>query len=63
MSLKGLESKVQGPIWIDLKQIESWSSIIPWSLAWLLVLQIMSFPFSTVCWYEPIDFPSKIDAM
>ncbi len=52
------------PIWTDLKQIESLSWTVPWSLASFLVLPIRRSPFSTVFWsFEPIDFPSKTGAM
>jgi len=41
---------VQGPnsedsIWTHLNQIESLSGSLPWTLACILVLRIMSFPF------------------
>jgi len=35
-------------VWTHLKQIESLSWAIPWFIAWLLVLQIRSSPYSTI---------------
>ncbi len=46
-----------------MKQIEFLSWSVPGSLAWFLVLQIRSSPFSTVFRSEPIDFPSKTGAI
>ncbi len=57
----------QGPgsnfLGTNLDWFESLSWTVPWSLAWFLVLQIRSSPFSTVFWSEPIDFPSETGAM
>jgi hypothetical protein len=33
-----------------------------WTLAYILVLQTMSFPFSFIFWSRPIEFPSKMMA-
>ncbi len=46
-----------------VKKIESLSWTVPGSVAWFLVLQIQSSPFSTVFWSEPNDFPSKRGAI
>jgi len=50
------------PIWTHLKQIESLSSTMPWTLACILVLQIMSSALKFIFIFfefHPIDFPSK----
>jgi len=47
----------------NLKQIESLSWTVPWSLAWFLILQVRRSPFITVFWSQPIDFPSKTGAI
>jgi hypothetical protein len=31
-----------------------------WTLAYILVLQTMSFPLSSIIWFGPIEFPSKM---
>jgi hypothetical protein len=31
-----------------------------WTLGYILVLQTMSFSFSSIFWFGPIEFPSKI---
>jgi hypothetical protein len=49
------------PIWTNLKQTESLNWTMPWTLACILVLQIMSSPFRSLKnKSEPIDFPSKM---
>jgi hypothetical protein len=41
-----------------MKQIESLSWALPWTLACILVFQIMSI-LSFFFWFKPIDFPSN----
>ncbi len=48
------------PIWTHLKQIESLSWTLPWTLASILVLQIVTYPFKLFLKSEPIDFPLKM---